>query len=43
MLRIPKINLIGYIPEKNTTTQIELKEDTSKEMLNWPEFHNGAA
>ena len=43
MLDIPKINNVSYIPALETTAQVEIKDDMRKELLQWPQFHNGAA
>ncbi|CDW78298.1 UNKNOWN [Stylonychia lemnae] len=44
VLHIPKINPTGYAPMNESYMQVEFKDDAqSKEMLQWPEFHNGVA
>lgn len=43
MLNIPLINTVSYIPDLESNIQVEIKDDISKELLQWPQFHNGAA
>lgn len=42
-LKVPKINHTGYAPLTESYMQVEFKDDASKEILQWPEFHNGVA
>ena len=42
-LRIPKINQTGFAPMTESYMQVEFKDDSSKDVLQWPEFHNGVA
>ena len=41
ILNPQRINTTGYIPELNTTMQVEFREE-NKDLLHWPNFHNGA-
>ena len=43
MLSIPRINTSSYVPALEASLQVEIKDDISKELLQWPQFHNGAA
>lgn len=42
-LKVPKINQSGFAPLTETYMQVEFKDDASKDILQWPEFHNGVA
>jgi hypothetical protein len=42
-LRTPKINSTGFAPMSESYMQVEFKEEQSKDILQWPEFHNGVA
>ena len=42
-LKFPKINQTGFSPLSETYMQVEFKDDTSKDILQWPEFHNGVS
>lgn len=44
VLHISKINQTGYAPMNESYMQVEIKDDAaSKEMMYWPDFHNGVA
>jgi hypothetical protein len=42
-LRIPKINQTGFAPMSETYMQVEFKDEASKDIMQWPEFHNGVS
>jgi len=42
-LKFPKINSSGYAPLSESYLQVEFKDDASKDILQWPEFHNGVS
>ena len=42
-LRNPKINQTGFAPLTETYMAVEFKDEQSKDILQWPEFHNGAS
>jgi anaphase-promoting complex subunit 1 len=43
MLIVPPISQVGQIPSANSSMQVENNEEESKKVLQWPQFHNGAA
>lgn len=42
-LKIPKINQSGFAPISESYMQVEFKDEQSKDILQWPEFHNGVS
>jgi len=36
MLSIPRINTSSYVPALEASLQVEIKDDISKELLQWP-------
>lgn len=42
-LKIPKINSEAKVSSTDQTIPVEIKDEFSKELLQWPQFHNGAS
>ena len=42
-LKIPAINSEAKISTMDETMPVEIKDEISKELLQWPQFHNGAS
>lgn len=43
MLKIDQINTKAYVPALESHMEVEIKDDIRKELLQWPQFHNGAS
>lgn len=39
----PKINTSCYVPATEKRIEVDIKDDIKKQLLQWPQFHNGAA